>query len=243
MTLRIADVNTVFGFFPKRNVDCSLKRLRAIIDKYYVSKALAVSLKAAFYDYVEGNAETLEFCREDPRLIPVASIDPRAYLGEQEELEEFKRLGFKAVRLFTEFQSYPIDYEPLLRLFKNLEGMDLPLLIYNSGLGFMTKIARETENRGYPVVILGCTYDVLSEFIALSSENPHLHIETSLLDTPDAFEIIVDKAGPERLIFGSGIPLNYFEASYLMVDKANIPEEIKDLILYRNLENMLGGFT
>ncbi len=239
MGLKIADVNTVFGFFPKRDVDCSLKRLMALVDRYNISKALTISLKAAFYDYAEGNDETLEACRRDPRLIPAASVDPRAYLGEQEEIEEFKRRGFKAVRLFTEFQAYPLDYAPLLRLFKNLENMGLPLLVYNMGYGFMTKIARETKNRGYPVVILGCSYDALSEFITLSSENSHLHIETSLLDTPDAFEVLIDKVDPTRIIFGSGIPLTYFEASYLMVEKADIPEDDKELILYYNFENIL----
>jgi len=242
MDLKIADINTVFGFFPKRNVDCSLKKLIALLEKHHISKALTISLKAAFYDYVEGNIETLEACRKDPRLIPVASIDPRAYLGEQEELEEIKLQGFKAIRLFTEFQGYPLDYAPLLKLFKNLENLGLPLLVYNLGYGFMTKIARETKDRGYPVVIFGCSYDALSEFISLSPENPHLYIETSLLDTPDAFELLIDKIDSTRIIFGSGIPLTYFEASYFMIEKADIPEETKELILYHNLENILRGF-
>lgn len=240
--LKVADVNMVFGFFPQRNVDCSLKRLISLVDRCRVNKALTASLKAALYDYAEGNNETLESCRGDPRLVPVASMDPRAYLGGKDEIEELKRRGFKAVRLFTEFQEYPLDYEPLLKLFKNLESMDLPLLVYNLGYGFMTKIARETKNRGYPVVVFGCSYDALSGFMVLSSDNPHLYIETSLLDTSDAFEILVDKVGSSRIVFGSGIPLTYFEASYLMVEKADIPDDDKERILYRNLEDMLGGF-
>jgi len=242
MALKIADANTVFGFFPRRNVDCSLERLISLIERYRISKVLTASLKAAFYDYVEGNEETLESCSVDSRLIPVAAVDPRAYLGGLEEIEELKKRGFKAVRLFTEFQSYPLDYAPLLKLFKNLESMDLPLLIYNVGYGLMTKIARETRGRGYPVVMLGCSYDAISEFIVLSSENPHLYIETSLLDTPDAFELLIRKAGSTRIIFGSGIPLTYFESSCLMVKKAEIPERDKELILYYNLENILKGF-
>ena len=240
--LKIADVNTVFGFFPKRKIDCSLERLISLIEKYRISKVLTISLKSAFYDYVEGNEETLRACNGDSRLIPVASVDPRAYLGGLDEIEELRKRGFRAVRLFTEFQSYPIDYAPLLRLFKNLEGMDLPLLIYNTGYGLMTKVVRETRGRGYPVIMLGCSYSALSEFIVLSIENPHLYIETSLLDTPDAFELLTRKVGSSRIIFGSGIPLNYFESSYLMVERAEISEHDKELILYYNLEDLLKGF-
>jgi len=90
-------------------------------------------------------------------------------------------------------------------------------------------------------VMLGCSYDAISEFIVLSSENPHLYIETSLLDTPDAFELLIRKAGSTRIIFGSGIPLTYFESSYLMVEKADIPEGDKERILYYNLESILKG--
>lgn len=236
------DANTVFGFFPKRDVDCSLEKLMRLLDKYHVSKALTVSLKAAFYDYAEGNVDTLKACLRDSRLMPLASVDPRAYLGEPGELEELKRLGFKAVRLFPEFQGYPLDYAPLLRLFKNLEGLGFPLLVSDQGYGYMTRLARLTRSRDYPVIILGGSYSILSEFVALALENPHMYMETSLLDSPDAFELLVDKVSAERLVFGSNIPLSYFEASYVMVSRANIPEEAKQHIVCSNLERLLGGF-
>ena len=38
--LKIADVNTVFGFFPKRKIDCSLERLISLIEKYRISRVL-----------------------------------------------------------------------------------------------------------------------------------------------------------------------------------------------------------
>jgi predicted TIM-barrel fold metal-dependent hydrolase len=240
MDIKIADVNTVFGFFPKRKVDSSLERVRSLLDRHGVSQALTASLKAAFYDYKEGNEETLEACQRDPRLLPAASVDPRAYLGEEDEIEELRHRGFRALRLFNEFQGYPIDYEPLRRLLRNLEGMDLPLIACNMGYGFMTRIARETRGLGYPVVILGCSYDALSEFIVLSAENPNLYIETSLLTTPDAFEVLVKKAGANRIIFGSGIPLAYFKAAYMMIEKAEISEEEKEAILHLNFERLMG---
>jgi predicted TIM-barrel fold metal-dependent hydrolase len=241
MGLKIADINTVFGFFPKRKVDCSLERLRSLLERHCISKALTISLKAAFYDYKEGNEETLEACRKDPRLLPAASVDPRAYLGEEDKIEELRRRGFKAIRIFNEFQGYPPDYGPLLRLIENLEGKGLPLVVCNTGYGFMTKIVRETKGLGYPVVILGCSYDALSEFIVLSAENPHLYIETSQLTSPDAFEVLVEKVGSNRIIFGSGIPLIYFKAAYMMIEKAKIPEEDKEAILHRNFERLMRG--
>ena len=96
------DANTVFGFFPKRDVDCSFEKLMRLLDKYHVSKALTVSLKAAFYDYAEGNVDTLKACLRDSRLMPLASVDPELIL---ESPVNLKNLSVWASKLSDYFQN------------------------------------------------------------------------------------------------------------------------------------------
>jgi predicted TIM-barrel fold metal-dependent hydrolase len=96
-------------------------------------------------------------------------------------------------------------------------------------------LSKLTRILDYPVIVLGCTYSLLSEFIVSARENKNLYVETRLLTSPDALEVLVEKIGADRLIFGSGTPLEYFHASYRMVETAGISEKDKDLILGGNI--------
>lgn len=238
---KIIDANTVFGSYPKRRVDASLNGLLKIMAENNVDKALTVSLRGAFYSYGEGNEETLKACEAHKNLVPVATIDPRRFTGDIGELEELVKRGFKAVRLFPEMQGYPLEYAPLIRILDGMEGLGIPLLTANQGFGYVTALSKMTRGKGYPVIVMGCSYGCLSEFIVLGRENRHLHLETHQLNTPDAFELLTSKVGADRLIFGSGAPLRYFKASYMMVETSGISEEDKSLILGGNISRLLGG--
>ena len=145
------------------------------------------------------------------------------------------------MRLFPDIQNYPLEYAPILRVLRDMCGLGIPLILPYQGLGSLTKIAKLTKDGDYPVIVVGCSYNSLSEFIVLAGEHRHIYIETHLLDSPDAFEILVKRVGADRLIFGSGIPLTYFKASYMMVEKAEISDEDKSLILGGNISRLIGG--
>ncbi len=231
----IVDANTVFGAYPKRKTDVSLKNLLRTMDLNGIEKALTVSLKGAFYSYEEGNEETLKACNADKRLIPLATVDPRRFLGDAGEIENLVRRGFKGIRLFKDFQGYPLDYSPVIEIVESMEGLGVPLLVPCNEYGCITLLSRLTVEKDYPVIVLGCTYSFLSEFIVSARRNRNLYVETRLLTSSDAIEILVEKIGASRLIFGSGIPLEYFQASYRMVESAKIREEDRDLILGGNI--------
>ncbi|MEM3426571.1 MAG: hypothetical protein QXI42_12340, partial [Thermoproteota archaeon] len=121
----------------------------------------------------------------------------------------------------------------------SMEGLGVPLLVPCNEYGCITLLSRLTAEKDYPVIVLGCTYSLLSEFIVSARRNRNLYVETRLLTSSDAIEILVEKVGASRLIFGSGIPLEYFQASYRMVESAKIREEDKDMILGGNILRIL----
>ena len=232
---RIVDANTVFGAYPKRKTDVSLKNLLKIMDVNRVEKALTTSLKGAFYSYEEGNEETLKACRANNRLIPLATVDPRRFAGDRGEIENLVGSGFKGIRLFKDIQGYPLDYSPLIEIIESMNGLGVPLLVPCNEYGCITLLSRLTAGKEYPVIVLGCTYSLLSEFIVSARRNRNLYVETRLLTSSDAIEVLAEKVGADRLIFGSGILLEYFQASYRMVESARIRDEDKDLILSGNI--------
>lgn len=237
----IVDANTVFGFYPRREVDASLNELLRIMDLNGVNMALTISLKGAFYSYEEGNEETLGACRTHENLIPIATVDPRRFLGERSELENLVECGFKGFRLFRDIQGYPLEYAPVIRVIEGIEGLGVPLLVPCGEYGCITALSKMTKDKDYPVIVLGCTYSLLSEFIISAKDNRNLYAETRLLTSSDAIEVLVEKIGASRLIFGSGIPLEYFQASYMIVKSAKISEEEKDLILGKNILRIIRG--
>jgi len=109
------------------------------------------------------------------------------------------------------------------------------------GLGSITELAKATEGFEIPVVIAGVNYNQFSEALAVMRKQGNFYITTSLLDTPDAYEVFVREVGAERLIFGSRSPVHYFSSSFLALERTEVREDERRLILGKNMEKLLWG--
>jgi len=239
MGYEVVDANTLFGFYSKRKVDSSKEALVQELKRHGVKKALTLSMKGIYYDHVLGNAETLQTCAGEAMLLPVATVDPRKYYGGKNELRSLVETGFKAFRLFPDLQGWPLDYAPFLKFLEEAREACKPLLFPAYTAGFITKAAKLTENHGFPVVFTSVGYWTISEAIAAMREAAHVYVETHLLDSPDAIEVLTREVGAERLIFGSNMPLSYFSVAYLPIVNAEVSEEAKAMILGGNLLKLL----
>jgi len=244
--LKIVDANTFFGFWPKRKVDVSIKKLLEIMDKHKVRRAVSLSLKGIFYDYREGNEETLKMARKHPRIIPAATIDLRRYFGKEKAVRKILEQGFKVLKLFPNLQDWPINYAPFYKLLEEINKFKIPLMITiitqpfgSHHLGMITEISKATKSLKVPVIITSFDHFYYPEVLAVMKENPDIYVETSLFNTPDSFEIFAAEVGEERLIFGSNAPLNYFASSLICLKNADIPEKQKEKILSKNIINLL----
>jgi len=72
----IIDINTIFGFWPRKNADISLGTLLKLMETKAVTRALTLSARGIFYDFIEGNNETFRACQNNQRLIPAATVNP-----------------------------------------------------------------------------------------------------------------------------------------------------------------------
>lgn len=237
----ITDVNTCFGVYPRRRVDYSLRTLNRLMDENGVKKALTLSLKGVLYDHAEGNAETLAACASNERLIAAATLDPRKYSGEGEVVRGLRRAGFEALKLFPDLQGWPIRYAPFRAILRALQDENMPLFISAPGYGMATDISDLVGGYSFPVVISGVGYWTLSEAIAIMRGQESVFLETSHLDSPDAFEVLVREVGSDRLLFGSNAPITYFRGPYLALARSDVSEKDKDAIFHNNAEKLLGG--
>ncbi len=234
------DVNALFGFVPNRKVEAGLNKVKALAESAGVRRICVCSLKGAHYDYEMGNNETLQVCRGDSSLVPVATLDPRRYLPRKGEVERLKSDGFLLLRLFPEVQNWPYRLEPFRRIVDELCEHPLVLLAPVRGLGSITELSDQIpRDAPFPVVLLGVNYWTLSEALAVMLERKNFYLETHLLDSPDGYEVVAREVGAKRMVFGSGLPFTGPHAPALALEQSELSDEEKELVARRNLEGLL----
>lgn len=238
----IIDVDVIFGtMWPLERRDISLGNLRKCMNAFGIEGAVALSARGIFYSYTLGNEETKEVCSKDRRLIPELTIDPRSFIiGEGEEVKRRVAEGFKILRLFPEYQGFSIRGANVMRLMASAVEGGLPLMMpVQAGLEGILQALKELK--GLRVILTGVGYSEVAEILAAMDECDDLYAETRILDSADGIDIIVERCGADRLIFGSGAPLGYVGSSLYLVKHAHIGEAERRAILGGNIRKLIGG--
>lgn len=230
----LIDINTCFGFYPWRRLDASVSKLLSHIKDNGIAKALTYSMRGVFYDFREGNLETLKVCSHTDNLIPVATIDPRKATYYAGEVKAIASLGFKAVRIFPDQQGWSVEQIPFQKILKEMEYYRLPLITSE----LPSKLYGLTENITIPVVFISTHYYRLYDTLAVFMDRPNFFSETRQLNSPDAIELFVEKIGSDRLLFGSNQPLEYAGSSIKRLVSADLCDADKNKIFYENAERI-----
>ncbi len=240
----IIDCNTVVGFWTRRQVDTSVDALLKVMERYGVARALCVSTTAIFYDYRQGNEETLSIARQTNfRLFPVATVDPREYVGCFNEIELRARQGWRLFRFFPDLQGWSVKYAPFRDIVQLLGDLKLPFMISAHAPGIATEVAELVSEVQAPVILTAVNYNNLSELISVMKHVKHIYIETHKLFSVGAYEILKEHVGVERIVFGSFAPVQYFASSYLPLIHSSLTDDEKRKILCENIRLMLGAKT
>ena len=240
MDYTVIDCNTHFGFLPYRDTDVSLGRLLSSMDAYGVAAALSYSLKGVAYDFADGNDETLGVSRANPRILPVATVDPRRHIGVIEEIGERRNQGFVALRVFPEHQGWRINSAMFRPILRELERVRMPLMVASQGSGTPTDILGAVENSTIPVILCSVGYANLAEALAACMEHANLYLDTHIHDTPDSLEIAVEAIGAERFVFGSNSSSCSMRSSLNVVAESGLTDEQKAMIFAGNACRLLG---
>jgi len=237
----ILDAVTTFGSYPGKQVDWSLETLLGILRDNAVRSALSLSLKGVYYDFEEGNDETLAASREHEAIVPVATIDPRRHLGCIEEVGRRVQQGFRVFRFFPTQQGWPVDFLPFRNLLRELSQHDVRLAFPVSGNGAITALldVLDAYAPALPALLIGVSYANLAELLAALHASDRLYADVHMMDSPNALEIIADEVGVERIIFASHSPEREFRTALNVVTGSTLSEAEKAEVLSANLEALL----
>lgn len=236
MAMEIIDSSTVFGFWPKREADIALPTLLRLMDDNGVSRACTLSARGIFYDFAEGNRETMEAAEAHRELIPVGTVNVSRWLGCLEEARRLIDEGVRLLRFFPEYQEWHISGAPFRKLLEEVLAPAGVALMIPASVGVTTigHIAAQVPN---PIIIESLRYTFWSEAVVVMEQVPNVFVETHL---GGWYEWITEAVGPERLVFGSNSPLSYFASARAQVEHAQISEANQALIFAGNLRRILG---
>ncbi len=208
---------------------------------------LIASAHAAFVDTDRGNREYAEVIARYPdRLKGYWAINPGYPERVEREVAAFDQFeGFVGFKFLSDYYQYPItgpNYAPALE-YANDHG--LPILLHTwGGSPYDGPEIVEAAAKKYPNVRLIMGHAGYGEWDLASRvarDYPHVYLElTAAYRVRGALEIMVGTAGSQKITFGDDHP--WFDPRYGIggVLFAEINDDDRRNILYRNAERLFG---
>ena len=237
--MEITDVNTLFGAYPAQHADSSPETLVDAMRANGIDWGLTLSTYGLFYQAEAGNAETMRACRAHDHLIPVATLNPTHYWGQDGLMEGIADNAFEMVRFFPHLQGWPLEFAPFLRILSVLGRLPkMPIMVSVDKRGDATQLARLLDDFPHAVVLDGVSPDTLSEAIMLMRVHENLYLETHALSAPYALPLLRDTVGISRVLFGSDAPGRSAAAALRYVRASGLSEADQEAVLAGNAQRI-----
>ena len=245
----IIDIHAYCGNWPywQLRVDTSSDLVR-LLDQFGIAKAVVTSTTGVFVAPADGNQHTADTIATHPdRLLGFATVCPWDE-DAPEQLQRAADLGMRGLRLFPQHHGYRFDDDPVLAgILAVAEKCRLPILIPARIMANWSMPTLDVRQIGdlasrYPklqFVIGGVNYGEVRDALSVMRRCPNVGLETSCLQIHNGVKLFVERAGAERIYFGSGLPLQYPGAGLAKIQHAQISDAAKDMILGGNAARLL----
>jgi len=252
----IFDANAFIGkwpYWPVRSAEAS--EVAKEMAGWQIDRAAICSLRSVFIHWEDGNREVEAAVKADP-----VHFTPFACLGTNElgqtasncayDFADYAVRGFRGVRLYPQHHSYHPLYEAFVdSILEDAAQRGWPVvlplrLVMNWGVPSLNLGVIEGLVVRHPRVnwiLAGINYlHELQLAVSLMRRYPSVHLETSCVMGFNAIAKTVQQCGAERLLFGSGAPIQNGAAALSKIVHAEISDADKDLILSGNFLRLLG---
>ena len=235
----IVDINTLFGPQPSASADLPVEALLTLMEKHQVAAACTLSTLGLLLDPSIGNSATRGACGEQPKLVPVATLNPTQFLGDPEPVRRLRDDGFAMLRFFPAMQGWPVDFHPFAALLKVVSEIALPIMIDIELHGEISRLAPILRSYPGPVIVAGVGIGTLAEALCLLREHSNLHLEISKLLASGCLQAVAQAVGTDRVLFGSGAPAQPVAGPLYTLRYAGLPEPSIQQILGANARRIL----
>lgn len=240
------DCNCFFGYFPRPIFRAARTPAELVEEMEFcgIKRAIVYNTEMLFQSPLDGNKTLLEEIRDFPQLVPTRAILP-VQTEEQPEnevfLRELKEQNIKILLAFPNENHYFLDRETFGNFFAMLSEKKIPILI-KATLNQIRDILRDFPDLILIAISQG-PHPLDRYFRPLIENYKNFYFDISSYLCESGIESICKKYGPSRLIFGTGYPANYMGSSVLRLAQAEIPNNYKEAIAYKNLDKLLSEVT
>jgi len=233
-------------FFDK---DLPVDQIVSAAEEAGIERIVVSNWKALNYDMEEGNKELAGWIKRFPgRLYGYVSVSSPRF--GQRAIDEINRglndYGMVGVKVFANEQ-FPL-YEPcMMDLLAYAAELGVPVLAHTAGRQ-SALVAEQLRNLKLVMSHMGNTLDPgrgdWHWAIAAAKKYPNIYLETCGSSPTQGFiEAAVDAIGPERILFGTDLPVFDPHVQVAKVQDAEISSEAKAMILGGNAARLFGLTT
>jgi len=256
----IIDMNAYLGHWPFRRLrHNTADELVGLMDEKGIDRACVSSASAVFYKNSQAGNEELadEIEPHRDRLIPFAVINP-TYAGWQHDLEVcVADFGARGLRLYPNYHNYSLS-DACCRELVNLATerdliVSIPIRqidqrqrhwlieIPDVALADIAALVKAHPEAKFVLVNgSGFARSALGEADNGLPENYFIGISRLSAVMAAEIRVLMDNLGPDRLVFGTGMPFKYPDPALVKLEVLDATEEEKDAIRSGNAKRLLG---
>lgn len=251
----IIDINAFIGKWPYWPVRSTApEQVAAELREWKIDQAAVCSTRSVFVHWEDGNREVETAVAAHPNtMIPFACLGTLELSHKLPEhgydFDDYARRGFRGVRLYPQHHSYhPLFQDFVDEICEQAQAHEWPVLlplriIMNWGMPMLDLgvIAGLVERHPKTTWILaGINYlHELQMATALMRRWETVHLETSCVMGYEAIAKTVSLCGADRVLFGSGAPIQHGGATVEKVTHARISSDAMDAVLHGNARRLL----
>ncbi|HOK55888.1 MAG TPA: amidohydrolase family protein [bacterium] len=247
MNIEFFDVNVWFGNLKDdiKKISVSLKRISEKLDELNIKKAIVYHISQRDVHPEFGNEILIKEIADKEKFYGIITLLPF-------QTDEIKKIDFKDLKnkkivgfnFFPKKHNYILDKITFGDFLSELEYKNFPVFFdLLSGFSVDYRDVYSILNNFPKLTCILCNLGIwnTNRFTwPLIEKCPNVYLESSLLSLQEGgIEETVKKYGAERIVFGSGFPERYFEASILQLVHAEINEKDKEKIAHKNIERII----
>jgi uncharacterized protein len=209
--------------------------LLEIMDRTGIERALVYHRNAVMYNTLVGNDEMMALVDGHARLTPQhifnMSIDPLDKISQNDTIT--------SVRVFPKSHHYPITLPVVGKWLVWLQKAGIALWISAEEIEVRDLYQMAKSYPDINLVLSNMDYNHFASIWSLLPRIPNLHMELSRQETLNGVQMMVERAGARRLIFGSYFP-DFDPAAYLSyLHQCRLPDDELQSICHGNLTRLL----
>lgn len=249
MSIKLFDVQAGFGgASPGNRTIIAVDELVKDMERFSIDRALVrIVPEDLEVDCILSNSKLYDACSATPALVPCPVVIPHTGYDLAPETDQVAKAisqGAAAVFLRPKLDSWRLKQWACEKLFCALEQRRMPAFCLERmfDIDNIADLAKRYPN--LPFILAEGNYRNQRTYLPLlkNFHNIYLSIGNNF-HAHKGLEQIIDRIGPEQLLFGTGFPISEPMSSVTMLMYADIPEVAKTLIGAGNMDRLIQGIV